>query len=316
MVDPSLTDAIASSPLAARLLLSCAFEGIAERSCAVSGGADSTALAVLAIRAGCSTVVLHHVDHGLRIASSTEAAAVASLADRLGVEFVAHTVEVGAGPNLEERARAARYAALPVDVATGHTADDLAETMLLHLLRGTGLDGVASMARPRSGGPQRPLLRLRRTDTAALCAELGLETVHDPMNNDTSFRRVRVRNELLPLMNDIAERDVAGLVARHSELAAADVALLDELSATLDPEQRWGLVGAATPLARRALRRWLLHGGVGGGRSVDAATLDRVMDVALGETPACDVVGGWRAARTDGCLRLLPPNTGPGDLTA
>lgn len=311
MADARLTDAIATSPLAARLGRACSFGGGAVLSCAVSGGADSVALAVLATRSGCSTVVLHHVDHGLRPASSSEADAVATLADRLGVAFVAHTVEVAAGPNLEERAREARYGALPIDVATGHTTDDLAETMLLHLLRGAGLDGVASMARARVGGPQRPLLRLRRTDTVTLCTELGLDTLADPMNDDVRFRRVRVRHELVPLMDDIARRDVAALLARHCEVAADDVALLDELSTTVDPRQRWGLVGVAAPLARRALRRWLVDSGVGDGHSVDAATLDRVMDVALGESPACDVVGGWRAARTDGHLRLLPPSAEP-----
>lgn len=307
MADPTLTRAIAQSALAARLLQSCAFAPSGNMACAVSGGADSVALAVLAVRSGHSTVMLHHVDHGLRTGSSMEAHAVETLAERLGIGFVAHTVEVGVGPNLEERARHARYAVLPIDVATGHTADDLAETMVLHLLRGTGLDGVASMARPRAGGRQRPLLRLRRRDTVALCAELGLETLRDPMNDDARFRRVRVRRELLPLMDDIAERDVASLLARHCEVVADDVALLDELSATVDPTQRWGLVGVAAPLARRALRRWLVDGGVGDGRSVDGATLDRLMAVALGEALSCDLIGGWRAARTDGHLRLLRP---------
>ena len=307
MADPALTEAIAQSSLAARLVRSCAFSPSDALACAVSGGPDSVALAVLGVRSGCSTLVLHHVDHGLRPASSQEADTVATLADRLGVGFVPHTVDVAVGPNLEERARQARYAALPIDVATGHTADDLAETMLLHLLRGAGLDGVASMARPDVLGRQRPLLRLRRSDTVALCAELGLETVRDPMNEDARFRRVRVRQELLPLMDDIAERDVAALLARHCELAADDVELLDDLSATVDPAERWGLVGVAAPLARRALRRWLRGGGVGDGRSVDAATLDRAMAVALGEALSCDLIGGWRAARTGGQLRLLRP---------
>ncbi len=313
MAELALTDAVAGSALAGRLLRSCAFPSSTELACAVSGGPDSVALAVLAVRCGGSTVVLHHVDHGLRSGSTAEADVVANLAARLGVGFVSHTVNVDAGPNLEERAREARYASLPTNVATGHTADDLAETVLLHLLRGAGLDGVASMARPRVGGRQRPLLRLRRVDTIALCLELGLETVRDPMNDDARFRRVRVRNELLPLMDDIAERDVAVLLARHGDVVAEDVALLDALSATVDPGARWGLVGIAAPLARRALRRWLVDGGVGDGRSVDGAALDRVMAVALGEAISCDAVGGWRAARTDGSLRLLRPAPLPDD---
>lgn len=304
MGDTVLIDAIRASSSAARLVRLTTFTANEPIDCAVSGGADSVALALLAVHAGCEPVRLHHVEHGLRPDSFSETDVVRRLAERLGAGFTAHRVEVSDGPNLEERARVVRYAALPADVATGHTADDLAETLLLHLLRGAGLDGVASMARPRPGGPKRPLLRIRRAETEGLCAEFGLAPVQDAMNDDARFRRVRVRRELLPLMNDIATRDVIALLARHSEIVADDVLLLDELSAAIDPGARWGLVGVASPLARRAVRRWLAAGGVGEGRMVDAATLDRVMAVALGGSSSCDVVDGWRAARTDGRLRI------------
>ena len=309
-IDRILLGALESSPLAARLAASACFAVDVPVVCAVSGGPDSVALALLATLACRPTqrFVLHHVDHGIRPESAAEAHLVAELAVRLGADFVGHRVVVAPGPNLEERARHLRYGVLPANVATGHTADDLAETVLLQLLRGAGLDGVASMAKLRPGGRQRPLLRLRRDDTLALCAELGLATLHDPMNDDRRFRRVRVRQELLPLMADISARDVATLLARHAEVVADDVALLDELSASVDPGARWGLTNVPFPLARRALRRWLANGGVAEGRMVDTATLDRVMAVATGGVSSCDVIEGWRVARTEGLLRLERPS--------
>ncbi len=249
-----------------------------------------------------------HIDHGLRPESSSDVVAVAALADALGVGMVSHRIAVGTGPNLEERARNSRYALLPDDVCTGHTAEDLAETVLLHLMRGAGLDGIASMARPRPGGVQRPLLALRRAETEALCASLGLSTVTDAMNTDPQFRRVRVRREVLPLLDDVAERDVVPLLARHAEVTADDVALLDELARGVDPTQRWGLRDVAPALARRAVRRWLVSSGVGGGRAVDAATIERVLAVAAGSTPRADVEGGWQVERTNGTLRLTRPS--------
>ena len=131
----------------------------------------------------------HHVDHGLRRESGHDAAVAGAAAARLGVAFVCHEVEIAPGPNLEARARAARAAVLPPGVATGHTADDQAETVLLNLLRGAGLDGLTAMA----PGPAHPILRLRRADTRALCAALDLPTVDDASNRDLRFRRNRIR---------------------------------------------------------------------------------------------------------------------------
>ncbi|MDP9440854.1 MAG: tRNA lysidine(34) synthetase TilS, partial [Actinomycetota bacterium] len=133
--------------------------------CAVSGGADSLALLVLAVRAGC-VVTAVHVDHGTRSGSSGEADAVAEVAAGLGAGFEARRVRVQQGPNLEARWRAARLEALPPGALTGHTADDQAETMLLNLMRGAGLDGLAGI-RP---GPTKPILTLRRADTRRVCS--------------------------------------------------------------------------------------------------------------------------------------------------
>ena len=131
-------------------------------SLAVSGGADSLALLVLAAEAGCDATAVH-VDHGLRGGSAAEADVVAEVAARHGAAFETIRVEVGDGSNLEARARRARYAALPDDVLTGHTADDQAETVLLNLMRGSGLDGLAGYDPAR-----RPLRRTARTISPTL----------------------------------------------------------------------------------------------------------------------------------------------------
>jgi tRNA(Ile)-lysidine synthase len=271
--------------------------------CAVSGGPDSLALLALAAHAGCQVVAVH-VDHGLRPGGEAEAEVVRCAADRFGARFRAERVEVAPGPNLEARARAARYAVLPDDVLTGHTADDQAETVLLNLVRGAGLDGLAGMAPER-----RPLRRLRRRETRDLCRALGLAPVVDPSNDDPAFRRNRVRAELVPLLDAIAERDVVALIARQADLVRDDVALLDELAAAVDPTDARALAAAPDALARRAVRRWLRSAGPGGAEryAPDAAATGRVLAVARGEVVACELTGGWRVARSHGRLRLERP---------
>jgi tRNA(Ile)-lysidine synthase len=264
--------------------------------CAVSGGADSLALLVLAT-ASCRQVTAVHVDHGLRTGSADEAAVVAAAAAHFGAGFHAERVELEQGPNLEARARAARYAVLPDDVMTGHTADDQAETVLLNAMRGAGLDGLAGI-RP---GPRHPLLDLRRTETQALCAALGLEPVDDSSNRDPSYRRNRVRAELLPILDDIAARDVAWVLARQARLLRADADLLDELASSLDPTDARALRAAPVALARRSVRRWL-----GGDHPVASDAVDRVLAVARGEVAACEVAGVGRVARSAGRLRVEP----------
>ncbi len=123
---------------------------------------------------------------------------------------------------------------LPADVLTGHTADDQAETVLINLLRGAGASGLAAM-RP---GPTKPLLALRRAETVALCADLGLDPVIDPSNADRRFLRNRVREEVLPLLCDVAKRDVVPLLLRTGELLRDDDDLLDELAVSHRPLRR------------------------------------------------------------------------------
>jgi tRNA(Ile)-lysidine synthase len=263
--------------------------------CGVSGGADSLALLALACEAGLEVTAIH-VDHGARPgAAEDEAAVVADAAARFGARFERRRLDVAAGPNLEERWRDARRRALPPGTLTGHTADDRAETVLLNLLRGAGLDGLAGI-RP---GPTKPILALRRAETHALCADLGLHPVTDPTNVDPRFRRNRVRHELVPLLDAIAERDVAGLLVRQGDLLLDDAAFLDDLAAAVDPTDARAIAAAPPALARRAERRWLDDGR----HPPDAATVERVLSVARGEAVACELPGGGRVERSGMRLR-------------
>ncbi len=272
--------------------------------CAVSGGADSLALLVLA-RAADLAVTAVHVDHGLRPESAAEADVVREAAAHFGAAFRGEHVDVTRGPNLEARARAARRAVLGSGVLTGHTADDQVETIVLNLLRGAGLDGLRGMRPDRT----KPLLGLRRRETRALCDAVGLVPVVDPTNDDRAFRRNRVRHELLPLLDDIAEREVVEVIARQAELLGDDADLLDELAAAIDPSDATALVSAPPPIARRAVRRWLRAHSDGEHHPPDRATVERVLAVARGDRAAADVGGGREVRRSRGRLRIqLPSN--------
>jgi tRNA(Ile)-lysidine synthase len=291
-------------PLGAELLARCTFPPAGTAvTCAVSGGPDSLALLVLAAAAG-DDVTAVHVDHGLRPGSADEADVVAAAAARFGAGFEAVRVAVEPGANVEARARAARYGALPPGVLTGHTADDQAETVVLNLLRGAGLDGLVAMARAHGAGPGRPLLGLRRRETRDLCTSLGLAPVDDPMNADPGRRRNRVRHEVLPLLSDVARRDVVPLLVRLAELLADDAELLDDLASSIDPADARALAAAPKPLARRAIRGWLRSGADAERHPPDAATVERVLAVGRGDARGTDVGGGRRVARSAGRLRL------------
>ena len=213
---------------------------------------------------------------------------------------MSHRVVVPPGGDLEARARRARAAVLPPEVLTGHTADDQAETVLLHLLRGAGPAGASAMS-----GERRPLLGLRRSETAELCRQLGVEVVDDPMNRDARFRRSRVRHEVLPLLDDVAGRDVVPLLARFAAVESDLVAALDELVYDVDPGDVAAL-RALPPAARtHVLRRWWREA-TGEPYAPDAAAMARVLAVVAGEVPRADVHGGWTIQRRAGRLRWSP----------
>ena len=299
------------STLIEELLKRCSFppEGT-PLACAVSGGADSLALLLLATAAGCAVTAMH-VDHGLRPGAGAEAEVVLAAAARFGARFESHRVSVVAGPNLEARARAARFAVLPPDVATGHTMDDQAETILVNLLRGAGADGLAGM----EPGPRHPILGLRRRETHALCAAARLQPVRDESNDDPAFVRNRIRHELLPLCAQVAGRDPVPLLARQAGVLRDEVALLDSLAANLlpDPTDARAVARAERPLARRALRHWLREAG-GGEYPPSLAEVDRTMAVAAGTSVGTELTGGRRVRRTGGRLRVEPAR-GSGSVT-
>ena len=271
-------------------------------SCAVSGGADSLALLALAAAADLQVTAIH-VDHGIRSGSATEANIVEHAASAVGANFKALTVQVSPGPNLEARARDARYSVLPNDVLTGHTADDQAETVLLNILRGAGIDGLAGM-RP-SGGPsgqvRHPILGIRRFETEAVCALLGWEPVRDPSNEDQSLLRNRVRHQILPLLNEASSRDLVPIFSRQASLMADDSDVLDALAKEIDPTDAKALASAPVALARRAIRLWLSTT-----HPPDAASVERVLAVARGEVTACELPGGLRISRTNQRIFITP----------
>jgi len=275
---------------------------------ACSGGADSVALLALAADAGLAPFAVH-VDHGLRDGSRAEAEHVRRLTSRLGSRFQAARVSVAPGPNLEARARDARYAALErarVDVGAGvvlvgHTADDQAETVLLNVLRGAAASGLAGMS-ARHGTIVRPLLDVRRADTRALCDALGLPVIDDPMNEDRAFRRVAIRHDVLPYLSALAERDLVPVLARQADILRTDSEFLDDLAARAWPGSEGpraaSLVALPTPLARRAVRQWL------GAPPPTMAEVGRVLAVAAGRARATELAGARAVRRSAGILLL------------
>jgi len=267
--------------------------------CAVSGGPDSLALLVLAVAAGCEVTAVH-VDHGLRPESASEAAVVVAAARRLGAAVRCVDAPVPPGPNVEARARDARRAVLGPAAATGHTMDDQAETVLINLLRGAGVDGLSGMRR----GTTHPLLAIRRAETHALCRAEGLQTVHDSSNDDLRYVRNRVRHQLLPLCTAVAGRDVVPLLARQASVLADESDLLEQATEGLDPTDGRRLAAAPPAVGRRVVRRWLRAGEP---YPPDLASVDRVLAVARGATRATEVGGGRRVRRSGGRLTLSRP---------
>jgi tRNA(Ile)-lysidine synthase len=198
---------------------------------AVSGGGDSTALlhvlALLRSKLG-HEVVAHGVDHGLRADAANELDLASDLARSLGVPMTRSDLKVPRGGNLQARARDARLGALreaaaragAKAIATGHHADDRAETVLLRLLRGAGPRGLAVLP-PRAGDLVRPLIRARRADIEAHLSRHALPHADDPSNADPRFLRVRVRSELLPLLAQLSPGIVSHLCALADQLSDA-----------------------------------------------------------------------------------------------
>jgi tRNA(Ile)-lysidine synthase len=203
---------------------------------AVSGGPDSMALLHVLARVTRPLGIglfAHGVDHGLRPEASGELDVAEAFAKSLDVPFGRTKVRVTRGGNLQARARAARFEALADaahavgarTIATAHHADDRAETVLIRLMRGSGPRGLAVLPprAPLAGHDGielvRPLLRARRATVLAHVERHAIPFSTDPSNADPRFLRVRVRRELMPLLEELAPGIVDHLVALADQLA-------------------------------------------------------------------------------------------------
>lgn len=286
---------------------------------ASSGGPDSAALAFLVSEARPDLqLTLGHVRHGLRD-DTRDLAAVRAHAQWLGAELVITEVHVAGEGGLEAAARAHRYAALrrqAADVGAGwillgHSAEDQAETVLLRLLRGTGVAGLSAMA-PVRGGLVRPLLHLRRRDLAKFVLYEGLPVARDPTNEDPSIARVLVRKRLLPMLEEFGGDPVAA-IARLSDLARADSAALDRLA---DEVTERALVRYGPAVAVRddllaelepALAARVLRAAVTAARPSDAPpTAAQVADLAELSVGSAVDLPDVSATRGGGWIALVP----------
>jgi tRNA(Ile)-lysidine synthase len=279
---------------------------------AVSGGADSMALlhgAAALTRDGRRgwRLTVAHLDHGLRVSSGDDAALVAEAAASVGLPAEVRRTDVAAlarktGHSLEEAGRDARYAFLEelaaerdALIATAHTADDAAETVLINLLRGSGLAGGRGIP-ARRGRVVRPLLGERRAELRRLLDEAGIAYRDDPSNDDPAFLRNRVRAELLPLLETLRPGAVESLI-RFARLAGDDDDLLDALAAA-ELARRRGADGTldwhdppAHALGRRVLRLLL------GDPAPSAERLEALLDAAEGPRGGVSIeLGGGREA--------------------
>jgi tRNA(Ile)-lysidine synthase len=204
----------------------------------VSGGADSVALLYVLTRLALA-LRLHvlHVDHGLRSDSARDGEFVQALGARLAVPV--DVVRVGvAGGSVEAAARAARHAALEAAadrvgasrIALGHTADDQAETLIMRVLEGTGVRGLAGIP-PVRGRLIRPLLESRHRDAVATLAAAGLPWLEDPSNRDLRFFRNRVRHTLMPGLVEASGGDVVAQLGRLARRAREAIDALDGVAA-------------------------------------------------------------------------------------
>ena len=308
-----------------------------------SGGPDSVALlgALAHIQLGIRVDLLAvHVDHGLRGDSANEQDRAAQIAAALGVPFRAERVSkdvrlVHFGVGLEEAARRERYrllaqAARDVNaglVALAHHETDQAETVLLHLLRGAGLDGAAGMTErstlcvpwwPNDRTEAswqldlwRPFLVEPRATVRAYAGSIGVEPIEDPSNDDRSLRRNAVRHEVLPLLDRVVPGGVAAL-ARFGHLAADDARALDDIArhvcrriVTSDGAlARAGVVSEPAAVRRRVVRRWIEERGGYDGLSADRT--DAVVALCDGRDSGrrIEVGDGWTVVTVGDVLRL------------
>ena len=290
---------------------------------AVSGGADSLALASAVLteaKQSAITPIAVTIDHQLQSGSGAQAEKVEKQLKEMGYgKVIVKKVVVTTESGLEAGARDARYQALSACAAQekatkvflGHTRDDQAETVLLGLARGSGTRSLSGMA-IENGIYIRPLLHITRIETVAACKELGIEPWNDPHNGNTEFSRIKVRTEVLPVMEDKLGPGIAAALARSAGILRDDADALDEIAqseisasdlANLDCEH---LATLARAIRSRVLRAALYAAGAPSG-SITAdhlAGVDALVTSWHGQG-AVSLPGGVKVERISGRLSLL-----------
>jgi len=282
----------------------------------VSGGCDSTALLFLlhhhAIQLKIRRLVIAHVNYGLRGSDSdADEALVRSFGEKLGHEVFVRSMEGHSldEPGMEEWARSERYRFFDEIrrehgcslIVTGHTLEDQAETVLMRLLRGSGMNGLRGIAPMRGDGVVRPLLNLRKAELAAWLDEKGISYRYDRSNGDTRLLRNRIRHELLPLLeeyNPSAVKHIASVSAEVRDAWNAEQIQVNEWiannSAMVDENTLWIRRGAVTdaPCVGEALRKLMAQLG----STPDRHHIAMMRAVGDGEEKAVLLPGGWRCA--------------------
>jgi tRNA(Ile)-lysidine synthase len=213
------------------------------------------------------------IDHGLRSESASEIELVRRFAASCSVPFVSQKLALDpTRPGLEAEARSERYLALKrlalerqlPFIATAHTMDDQAETVLMRLLRGSALRGARGVLLHRADGVVRPLLFARRHETESFVTRNGIPSIRDPMNADRRFLRVRVRQDLMGVLESIGGAGSIEAVSRFANYAQEDDSLLETLAdraffrVRVESGLDWMAVQALErPLRRRVFAKWL-----------------------------------------------------------
>ena len=284
--------------------------------CAVSGGADSMALLwslYLLKEEWDLQLSAAHFNHGLRGAESDrDAAFVADFCQGYGIPLHMGSAQVKPGKKgLEAAARDARYAflrTLPGKIATAHTADDNAETVLLHLVRGTGLKGLGGIT-PKNGNVIRPMLSVTRQQVEALLEEYCVPHITDSSNETDDFLRNRLRHHVMPLLAaenpKIAENMSAmALRLRQDEEALAQMAPADIRVSTLEQ--------LPPALRARALEAFLKESGV---REPEAVHIEKAEALVFSKKPSAraNFPGGIVIGRNYARLEVIPPQEAPAE---
>ncbi|HEY8199857.1 MAG TPA: tRNA lysidine(34) synthetase TilS [Actinomycetota bacterium] len=286
---------------------------------AVSGGRDSTALALLLDDLGYE-VVVGHVDHGIRSGSERDAVHCRALAARLGADF--RTVRLSTPPPGEASARRARYQALEEmarasgasRIATGHTLDDTAETVAMRLGRGGAAIGIP----PRRGHVVRPLIELRRLDTEAVCRAFGAGWIDDPTNDDERHRRNRLRRRAMRVLGEPATLRLAAVGTANAIEAQRRRADAEALATTLvrldgPPSERCeidrpALAALARPAAMDVVRLCMERLGIAAGEQVLGDVVAKVVAVT---GAGLDLPAGMRAWSDAGRVVIGAPAPAP-----